>query len=871
MPTPTEWLDEFQVNTGAAATGGQEDPHIIGLSNGNILVTWVESASGTISGQPGSDVIGKIYDAEGNVVQDSFLIGNYFLDDESDIDLAATNDGGFVLVLVDASIGDPAQSSIRWQSFDADGNFLALATVADENVSADFLANPQVAVNQLTNESIVTFTDDVVSNIDIRGVTVSITGTVSAEFDAAQNSTDFDRDGDVAILTNGNFVSVYEEDDVGNTSIEAEIRTSTGTLVAFVQPASGSNADPKVTALTNGNFTVTWHDVTDDSIEFAVYDANGGFVAGGVAANSVDTENEPNIVALPDGDFVIVWDNDTDLTLEAQRFNADGTTDGSTFVIATGNPTGPDIGVTADGRILFAWDSLSNDSEIFASIWDPRTGTITASDYDQGLTNFVDTEVITGQITGTTITGDADANTLLGQGGNDIINTGTDDTAFGGGGDDTIFSGGSNVTIFAGFGDDLVYAGNGIPESLDGGDGIDTLDTTSYNGIYTVNLTTGLTNFGGELFTNFENLITGEGADTITGTGFNNVITSNGGNDEISGLAGNDLLSGGEGDDVLIGGAGNDTLYGELDNDDLRGGTNNDALFGGGGDDTMSGNDGGDNLVGGNGNDLAIGGQGFDTLNGGAGEDDLRGGDGNDNINGGDDNDILTGNDGFDTLSGGTGNDNLNGGRGADNLDGGGGADVLVGAAGADLLQGSFGNDNLDGSGGADTLNGGNGTDLLFGNFGKDTMIGGAGADTFLFTNVLESGRFAGGADTISDFSRAEGDKIDLSAIDSISSSPANNSFAFIGTAAFSGTAGEMRYSFQSGDTIIAMDVDGDSSSDMAIRLTGMISLNANDIDGAFTPASAEGAFEKGDGRSLPVAMREPFGEMALNGSDFLV
>ena len=59
MATPLEWLNEFQVNTGTANIPPVNDPHIIGLSNGNILVAWTESGTTGVGTQTGTDIIGK--------------------------------------------------------------------------------------------------------------------------------------------------------------------------------------------------------------------------------------------------------------------------------------------------------------------------------------------------------------------------------------------------------------------------------------------------------------------------------------------------------------------------------------------------------------------------------------------------------------------------------------------------------------------------------------------------------------------------------------------------------------------------------------------------------------------------------------------
>ena len=67
----------------------------------------------------------------------------------------------------------------------------------------------------------------------------------------------------------------------------------------------------------------------------------------------------------------------------------------------------------------------------------------------------------------------------------------------------------------------------------------------------------------------------------------------------------------------------------------------------------------------------------------------------------------------------------------------------------ADTIYGGAGNNTLDGQGG---------DDWLFGRGGNDTLTGGAGADRFVYVD-------GDGADTITDFNRGQGDKIDLSGV----------------------------------------------------------------------------------------------------------
>jgi Ca2+-binding RTX toxin-like protein len=146
-----------------------------------------------------------------------------------------------------------------------------------------------------------------------------------------------------------------------------------------------------------------------------------------------------------------------------------------------------------------------------------------------------------------------------------------------------------------------------------------------------------------------------------------------------------------------------------------------------------------------------------DTIVGGSANDTLIGSGGNDSIigNGGDDE--VQGNQGNDVLRGMAGNDALRGGQGDDAGWGGQGNDMILGALGNDDLHGAFHNDTLSAGQGDDTLFGGQGDDLLQGRMDNDVLTGGLGADTFWLT-----GSGAVNADTIMDFSTAQGDKIGL-------------------------------------------------------------------------------------------------------------
>ncbi len=182
----------------------------------------------------------------------------------------------------------------------------------------------------------------------------------------------------------------------------------------------------------------------------------------------------------------------------------------------------------------------------------------------------------------------------------------------------------------------------------------------------------------------------------------------------------------------------------------------------------------------------------------------------------------ITGTAGRDRIDGAAGDDSLVGLEGRDILDGAAGDDNLNGGAGRDSLTGGSGADLLNGGDGDDRLWGGAGADQIEGGSGDDRLSGGRGADVFLFRPDA-----IGDHDVVIDFSAAQGDRIGLSLIDADAGTAVNDAFRFIGTAAFSGHAGELRYEATTGGIVCTADVDGDALEDFTLSLDGVTSLTA--------------------------------------------
>ncbi|MGO4917282.1 S8 family serine peptidase [Pseudogemmobacter sp. W21_MBD1_M6] len=158
----------------------------------------------------------------------------------------------------------------------------------------------------------------------------------------------------------------------------------------------------------------------------------------------------------------------------------------------------------------------------------------------------------------------------------------------------------------------------------------------------------------------FENVVTGDGNDAITGNDLDNTLLGMRGDDILNGAGGNDTVQGGSGDDLLNGDPGDDTLIDGFGQDQLRGGDGHDKLVSTSGLNQLFGEAGNDYLTGGNQNDTLFGGDGNDVIRGDAfasflvGSDTIIGGTGDDIMAGGEGADVFVfnPNDGHDTIAG---------------------------------------------------------------------------------------------------------------------------------------------------------------------------------------------------------------------------
>ncbi len=506
---------------------------------------------------------------------------------------------------------------------------------------------------------------------------------------------------------------------------------------------------PKVSALADGGFIITWHafaiDVSGTGILARIFRADGASNQSDFAVNSttLGPQTFPSVTILSNGTMVMAWQDalsdGSGSSIRARLFNRDGFPEDDDFLVNStpqGDQAGPTLTALSGGGFVVTWldNSQTDDTAGFgirARVFGPDGSAIgndfqvnSIHPYSQMYPSV--TALPTGGfiITWHDYRGDGSGTCIRAR----LFN-------------ESGIASGSEIQI------NSTLAGNQTGPTV----------TTLSNGTFVIAWQDAQADGSGtgiraRIFVT-DNLVLGDGRD--------DVLSAGPGQDTLDGGAGNDTLTGGSGNNLLLGGDGNDTLSGGAGNDTLDGGNNNDvAIFSGARSDYL--------II--RSIDPGTGNEGFTVLDTRSGSPDgqdrlynietLTFSDGsinasslpwdNETLSGTDQGEALRGSGGNDSLSGGAGDDFLHGGNGNDTLDGGAGNDTLEGGNGDSLLLGQDGNDYLyEQAGGNDTFCGGAGDDTLWEWEGSNSLTGDAGNDLVLGGDGQDSLSGGAGNDTL--------------------------------------------------------------------------------------------------------------------------
>ena len=199
------------------------------------------------------------------------------------------------------------------------------------------------------------------------------------------NSYTFDnqRNPQVAMAANGNFVVVWESrgQDGSNYGIYAQRYNASGVAQGGEFRVNTLTADdqrePAVAMDANGNFVITYQAWASGNNNWGVlatrYNASGVAQGAEFVVNTTldDDQMEPSVAMDSAGNFVITWQGygqeGTSDGIYAQRYNASGVAQGGEFHVnttTTDNQNLPTVAMDSSGNFVITWESSAQDGSL---------------------------------------------------------------------------------------------------------------------------------------------------------------------------------------------------------------------------------------------------------------------------------------------------------------------------------------------------------------------------------------------------------------------------------------------------------------------------------------------------------------------------
>lgn len=300
----------------------QTQPSVTGLADGGWLVTWAcDEQDGSSSG-----IYQQRYDKDGNPVGGEQQVNVEPASSQYEPSVTALADGGWV---------------VTWNSHLQDGD---LGGIYQRYYDENGVAKPE----QLVNTEIFSHQyEPSVAALSGGGWVVTWT----------------------SVEQDGSYEGIYQQhyDKDGNALWEKEQQVNTH--------VSNGQYEPSVTGLPDGEWLVTWTSINQDGSREGIYqrryNANGTPKTGEELVNTVvaNRQTQPSVTVLADGGWIVTWSSlDQDGSGEGiyqQRYNANGTTrGGEQRVVNTetaGDQTQPSVTALEDGGWIVTWQSKDQD------------------------------------------------------------------------------------------------------------------------------------------------------------------------------------------------------------------------------------------------------------------------------------------------------------------------------------------------------------------------------------------------------------------------------------------------------------------------------------------------------------------------------
>ncbi|MEO1686790.1 MAG: hypothetical protein AAFU61_02685, partial [Pseudomonadota bacterium] len=307
----------------------QEFSKIVELTGGGWAVVWESRNQDSIDDDFDEGVYAQVYDANGVPVGPEIQVHTTTALTQFDPDVAATSDGGFVVVWAGDGVDDPGvnDTGIIAQRFNADGSTNGGEVVINNPVALSQFAPSVSAFDD--GGYVVAFVSDTgdgasagirAARVDAAGAVIDET-TVNGLVTGSQSQPDVATRVDPVSGNNAGYVVVWTDpaSDGSNSGVRGRMFDAAGLAVGSDFPVntstSGNQSGAAVATLADGGFVVVWtdsnaNDGSGSGVYGQRYDASGTAVGGEFRVNdtTASSQSVPDISALANGGFVVAWE-----------------------------------------------------------------------------------------------------------------------------------------------------------------------------------------------------------------------------------------------------------------------------------------------------------------------------------------------------------------------------------------------------------------------------------------------------------------------------------------------------------------------------------------------------------------------------------
>lgn len=353
---------------------------IVALGDGSYAVIY----RGAPVAGAGSSIYTQHYDASGNPLGAVTQVSGAALTSESQSTAAALADGGYVVVW--SHNGGSSSSAVYAQRFDAEGDAVGdptqLTTDGPRKYMPDVtgLADGGYLITIYQNagsDAGLTF-----QRYDANGQPVGSRQALSPAVDLTISISDEGaKITDTVEMADGRVMIIWGVGGSDERALAAQIIDATGSKVGdafFVNaPTDASHETPSVASLSDGRFAVTWISYTlENAIVVQLFDDQGNKVGSEITINSSPyAQDPPKITALENGRYVVTWawggQDDPNSApgqhsgIYTQILDSDGTKIGPASVVNTtvvGDQFDPQVVGLAGGGYVVVWTDYLNTS-----------------------------------------------------------------------------------------------------------------------------------------------------------------------------------------------------------------------------------------------------------------------------------------------------------------------------------------------------------------------------------------------------------------------------------------------------------------------------------------------------------------------------